>query len=142
MGQSTEKNRRIVLASRPEGAPTKDNFRLEEISKPVPGEGELLLLSIYLSLDPYMRGRMNDAPSYTPLVNIDGVMVGATVCQIEDSRHPEFEAGEWVLSYGGCQLYEVSDSSDLTRLGKNPINPSYALGILGMPGLTACFKNT
>lgn len=131
------KNRRIVLASRPVGPPTKDNFRLEKVAMPSPKEGEMLLRSIYLSLDPYMRGRMSDAPSYADPVNIDEVMVGATVCQIEASRNPEFEIGEWVLSYGGWQLYTVSNGSDLTRLGKNPNNPSYALGVMGMPGFTA-----
>ena len=137
MEQTKNINRRIVLASRPNGAPTKDNFRLEEVSTPVPGEGEVLLRSIYLSLDPYMRGRMSDAPSYAPPVDIGAVMVGATVCQIEDSRNPDFETGEWVLGYCGWQLYAVSDGTDLTKLGKNPKNPSFALGILGMPGFTA-----
>ncbi len=137
MEQPREKNRRIVLASRPVGPPTKENFRVEEIAKPSLKEGELLLRTIYLSLDPYMRGRMSDAPSYADPVNIDEVMVGATVCQIEASRNPEFETGEWVLGYSGWQLYAVSDGSDLTRLGKKPHNPSYALGIMGMPGFTA-----
>ena len=137
MGQTKNINRRIVLASRPKGVPTKDNFRLEEVTAPVPGEGEVLLRSIYLSLDPYMRGRMSDTPSYAPPVDIDAVMVGGTVCQIEDSRNPDFERGEWVLAYSGWQLYALSDGSDLTRLGKNPENPSFALGILGMPGFTA-----
>jgi NADPH-dependent curcumin reductase len=132
-----EQNRRIVLASRPVGAPTKDNFRLEEVAIPALKEGEVLLRSIYLSLDPYMRGRMSDAPSYAPPVNIDDVMVGATVCRIAESRNAAFEVGEWVLGYSGWQLYAVSDGSQLTRLGKNPENPSYALGILGMPGFTA-----
>ena len=131
------KNRRIVLSSRPVGAPTKEDFRLEEAAIPVPNEGEVLLRSIYLSLDPYMRGRMTDAPSYAPPVAIDDVMVGATVCQVEASRNPDFETGEWVLGYSGWQLYAVSDGSDLTKLGKKPENPSYALGILGMPGFTA-----
>jgi len=131
------KNRRIVLASRPVGAPTKDDFRLEEAATPVPKEGEVLLRSIYLSLDPYMRGRMNDAPSYAPPVAIDEVMVGATVCQVAASKNPDFETGEWVLAYSGWQLYAVSDGSDLTKLGKKPEKPSYALGILGMPGFTA-----
>ena len=126
-----------MLASRPKGAPTDDNFRLEEIAKPAVGEGQVLLRSIYLSLDPYMRGRMSDAPSYAPPVAIDEVMVGATVCQIEDSRNPDFERGEWVLGYSGWQLYAVSDGSGLTRLGKNPEKPSFALGIMGMPGFTA-----
>ncbi len=137
MEQDKNINRRIVLASRPNGAPTKENFRFEEVSAPVPKEGEVLLRSIYLSLDPYMRGRMSDAPSYAPPVDIDAVMVGATVCQIEDSRNPDFKTGEWVLGYSGWQLYAVSDGSDLTKLGKNPENPSFALGILGMPGFTA-----
>ena len=130
-------NRRFVLSSRPVGAPTKDDFRLEEVALPVPKEGEVLLRSIYLSLDPYMRGRMTDAPSYAPPVDINDVMEGATVCQIAASRNPDFEIGEWVLGYSGWQLYAVSDGSDLTKLGKNPENPSFALGILGMPGFTA-----
>ncbi|NTW88010.1 MAG: NADP-dependent oxidoreductase, partial [Desulfobulbaceae bacterium] len=108
MGQNININRRIVLAFRPKGAPAQDNFRLEEIAIPVTGEGEVLLRSIYLSLDPYMRGRMSDAPSYAPPVDIDDVMVGATVCQVEDSRNPNFERGEWVLGYSGWQLYSVS----------------------------------
>jgi len=131
------KNRRIVLASRPVGAPTKDDFRLEEAATPEPKEGEVLLRSIYLSLDPYMRGRMNDAPSYAPPVAIDEVMVGATVCQVAASKNPDFETGEWVLAYSGWQLYALSDGSDLTKLGNKPEKPSYALGILGMPGFTA-----
>jgi NADPH-dependent curcumin reductase CurA len=131
------KNRRIVLSSRPVGAPTKDDFRLDEAATPVPNEGEVLLRSIYLSLDPYMRGRMTDAPSYAPPVAIDDVMVGATVCQVAASKNPDFEIGDWVLGNSGWQLYAVSDGSDLTKLGKKPENPSYALGILGMPGFTA-----
>ncbi len=137
MAQITERNHRIVLASRPDGAPTKDNFRLEEAAMPVPTEGQVLLRSIYLSLDPYMRGRMSDAPSYAPPVNIDEVMVGGTVCRIAESRNPAFEVGEWVLGYIGWQHFAVSDGSDLTQLGKKPEKPSYALGILGMPGFTA-----
>jgi len=84
-----------------------------------------------------MRGRMNDAPSYAPPVAIDEVMVGATVCQVAASKNPDFETGEWVLAYSGWQLYALSDGSDLTKLGKKPEKPSYALGILGMPGFTA-----
>lgn len=137
MEQNNNINRRIVLASRPKGAPVPNNFRLEEIAAPVPGEGKVLLRSIYLSLDPYMRGRMSDAPSYAPPVEIDAVMVGGTVCQVEESRNPDFEKGDWVLSYSGWQLYAISDGSDLTKLGTNPENPSFALGILGMPGFTA-----
>lgn len=137
MSNITEKNHRIVLASRPEGAPVQENFRLEELSVPVPGEGELLLRTIYMSLDPYMRGRMSDRPSYAPPVDVDDVMVGGTVCQVEVSNNPDFQVGDWVLGQSGWQQYAVSDGSELIQLGKNPQNPSYALGILGMPGFTA-----
>lgn len=137
MAQKTATNRRIVLASRPVGPPTEDNFRLEKSSRPSPGTGEVLLRCMYLSLDPYMRGRMSDKPSYTAPVALDEVMVGGTVCRVEESLHPEYEEGDWVLAYSGWQDYALSDGSGLTRLGKNPDNPSYALGILGMPGLTA-----
>lgn len=137
MEHDHKSNRRIVLASRPDGAPTEENFRLEETERPSPEEGEVLLRSIYLSLDPYMRGRMSDAPSYAPPVDIDAVMVGATVCKVEESRNPDFTTGEWVLAYSGWQLYAVSDGSGLISLGKNPEKPSYALGVLGMPGFTA-----
>ena len=137
MEHNSRINRRIVLASRPDGPPTADNFRLEELERPVPGAGEVLLRSIYLSLDPYMRGRMSDRPSYAPPVAIDEVMVGGTVCQIEESRNPDFAEGEWVLASSGWQLYGISDGSDLTKLERKPEKPSYALGILGMPGFTA-----
>lgn len=137
MGQNTANNRRIVLASRPEGAPTKANFRLEIVPKPTLKDGEILLRCIYLSLDPYMRGRMSDAPSYVEPVEVDDVMVGATVCQVEASLHPDYETGEWVLAYTGWQEYAISDGVEITRLGKKPEYPSYALGIMGMPGFTA-----
>ena len=137
MSQSKESNRRIVLAQRPQGAPVPENFRLENTPVPEPVEGQVLLRTEYLSLDPYMRGRMNDAPSYAEPVKIDQVMVGATISQVETSRHPDYKKGEWVLAYSGWQDYALSDGSGLIRLGKTPQNPSYALGILGMPGFTA-----
>ncbi|MEZ9523098.1 NADP-dependent oxidoreductase [Enterovibrio norvegicus] len=130
-------NARIVLASRPVGAPVADNFRLENVDMPAIGQGEVLLKTIYLSLDPYMRGRMSDAKSYAEPTAIDDVMVGATVCQVEDSQHPEFEKGEWVLSFSGWQSYAVSDGEGLLKLGQSPSHPSFALGIMGMPGFTA-----
>jgi len=134
---SNSKNRQVLLASRPKGAPTSDNFRLEETTKPEPKAGEVLLKTIYLSLDPYMRGRMNDAKSYADPVEIDQVMVGGTVAQVEASNNDNFAVGDWVLSYSGWQDYSVSDGKDLMPLGKRPNNPSYALGIMGMPGFTA-----
>ena len=137
MPQYKNSNRRIVLAQRPHGAPVPEDFRLEKVQLPEPDEGQVLLRTEYLSLDPYMRGRMSDAPSYAEPVKIGEVMVGGTVCRIELSRHPDFKEGEWVLAYSGWQDYALSDGSGLTRLGENPQNPSYALGILGMPGFTA-----
>ncbi|TWD42518.1 hypothetical protein FB440_102252 [Vibrio crassostreae] len=130
-------NRRIVLASRPVGAPTQDNFRLESAAAPSIKDGEMLLRSVYLSLDPYMRGRMSDAKSYADPVAIDDVMVGATVCQVEASNNADFEVGEWVLAYTGWQDYGVSNGEGLIKLGKEPSHPSYALGTMGMPGFTA-----
>lgn len=130
-------NQSIVLASRPVGAPRSENFRLETSAVPAPGEGEVLLRTIYLSLDPYMRGRMNDAESYAEPVALNDVMVGGTVCQVEASNHNDFEVGEWVLAYTGWQKYALSDGEGLLKLGKQPLAPSYALGIMGMPGFTA-----
>ncbi|MBN8101963.1 NADP-dependent oxidoreductase [Vibrio vulnificus] len=130
-------NRQIVLASRPVGAPTADNFALTQSDIPTPAQGEMLLRSVYLSLDPYMRGRMSDAKSYAEPVGIDEVMVGGTVCQVEASNHAEFEVGEWVLAYTGWQDYAISNGESLIKLGKQPSHPSYALGVMGMPGFTA-----
>ncbi|ARN68384.1 NADP-dependent oxidoreductase [Vibrio vulnificus] len=130
-------NRQIVLASRPVGAPTAENFALTQSDIPTPAQGEMLLRSVYLSLDPYMRGRMSDAKSYAEPVGIDEVMVGGTVCQVEASNHAEFEVGEWVLAYTGWQDYAISNGEGLIKLGKQPSYPSYALGVMGMPGFTA-----
>lgn len=114
------------------------NFRLEEVAKPVPQAGEMLLRTVYLSLDPYMRGRMSDAESYAEPVALDDVMIGGTVCQVETSNHPDYEAGEWVLAYTvGWQDYAISNGEMVIKLGKEPQNPSYALGVAGMPGFTA-----
>ena len=124
------------MAGRPHGKPVSENFRLENTPIPEPAEGQVLLRTEYLSLDPYMRGRMSDAPSYAEPVQVNDVMVGGTVCQVEVSRHPDYKQGESVLAYSGWQDYALSDGSGLTRLGK-PQNPSYALGIMGMPGFTA-----
>ena len=137
MSQQTSRHRRWVLASRPHGEPVQDNFRLEEGDVPTPGNGQLLLRTVYLSLDPYMRGRMSDAPSYSPPVEIGATMVGGTVSRVEQSNHADYKTGDWVLSYSGWQNYEVSDGQGLVKLGDSPEHPSWALGILGMPGFTA-----
>lgn len=130
-------NHRIILGSRPVGAPTPENFSLEKLAIPVESSGQVLLRTLYLSLDPYMRGRMSDAPSYTAPMAIGDVMVGGTVSRVEASRHPDYQQGDLVLAYSGWQEYAVSDGTDLTRLDARTAHPSLALGILGMPGFTA-----
>lgn len=135
--QNTLTNRQWTLASRPTGAPVPNNFNLVTTDKPTPKSGEVLLRTVYLSLDPYMRGRMNDAKSYAEPVAINDVMVGGAVCRVEVSNHPDFTVGEWVVSFSGWQDYAISDGVDLLKLGKQPQQPSYALGVMGMPGLTA-----
>ena len=97
MKQEREYNRRWVLASRPKGAPVADNFRLEKDALAAPEEGQVLLRTVYLSLDPYMRGRMSDAPSYSPPVAIGEVMCGGTVSRVVHSRHTDYHEGDWVL---------------------------------------------
>lgn len=137
MNQTKQINRQIVLASRPHGAPKAENFHFIETEKPVPSAGEILLRTIYLSLDPYMRGRMNDAKSYAEPVAIDEVMVGGSVCCVEQSNHPDYQVGDLVVAFGGWQDYSLSDGEGLTKLDKSMPNLSYGLGVLGMPGLTA-----
>jgi NADPH-dependent curcumin reductase CurA len=130
-------NRKIVLNSRPSGLPVQDNFRLVEEPVPAPGQGEVLLRTLYLSLDPYMRGRMSEGPSYAPPVEIGAVMVGGTVSRVEASQHPGFKTGDLVLGFSGWQEYEACGTAGLTRLEPGMPHPSYALGVLGMPGFTA-----
>ncbi|MEB4675416.1 NADP-dependent oxidoreductase [Enterobacteriaceae bacterium G50] len=137
MTEHTLRQRRWVLASRPHGEPVAENFRLEDTTISEPAEGEVLLRTVYLSLDPYMRGRMSDAPSYSPPVELGAVMVGGTVSRVEQSRHPNFKKGEWVLGYSGWQSYDLSNGDGLVKLGEAPEHPSWSLGILGMPGFTA-----
>jgi NADPH-dependent curcumin reductase CurA len=134
--QATQ-NRRIVLASRPKGKPTVDNFRLETVAVPMPGDGEVLLQTQFLSLDPYMRGRMNAGKSYAPGVELDAVMVGGTVSRVVESRNSDFAKGDLVSAYAGWQDYAISDGTGLMKLDPRIPSPSYALGVLGMPGLTA-----
>lgn len=137
MPQSETRNRRIVLAARPAGAPTTGDFRLDEAPLPVPGEGELLLRTTYLSLDPYMRAMMNAvAPVYSHSIAIGAVMAGGTVNRVVASRHPKFREGDLVLGNAGWQDYALSNGKDLLPLGAMP-QPSQALGILGMPAFTA-----
>lgn len=137
MPQSETVNRKFVLAERPKGMPTENALRLETEDRPVAGPGQMLLRNEFLSLDPYMRGRMSDAPSYAPPVEIGQVMVGGTVAEVVTSDVTGFEAGDRVVAFGGWQDYAVSDGTGVINMGKEPENPSWALGVLGMPGLTA-----
>ena len=133
-------NRRIVLASRPQGEPTLSNFRLEQEVLPLPGPGQVVLRNRYLSLDPYMRGRMDDSPSYAPPVALGAVMEGRTVAEVIESHHSGLAPGHWVFApTGGWQTHTIAEGNALTRKldpsGEPP--PSTALGVYGMPGFTA-----
>ncbi len=130
-------NRRVVLNSRPVGAPTAADFRLEEVAISEPAEGQVLLRTLYLSLDPYMRGRMSDAPSYAASVAIGEVMVGGTVSRVEASLHPNYQVGDLVVGSTGWQEFALSDGTRLSKLEAAMPRPSLALGVLGMPGFTA-----
>ena len=130
-------NHQVVLNSRPVGLPSPHNFLLEERIIPGPADGQVLLRTLYLSLDPYMRGRMSDAPSYAAPVAVGEVLVGATVSRVEVSRNPNYYPGDLVLGFSGWQGYALSDGTGLTKLDARMEQPSLALGILGMPGFTA-----
>jgi NADPH-dependent curcumin reductase CurA len=130
-------NRRVVLASRPVGAVTEANFRVEEAPMPKPADGEVLVRNLWLSLDPYMRGRMSDAKSYVKGVDIGEVMVGQTVGEVLESRHPKLKVGDQVLTQLGWQLYGCT--KEATRIDPSRAPASYYLGLVGMPGLTAYF---
>ena len=130
-------NRRFVLARRPKGAPNAEDFRLERQPVPAPGPNQVLLRTRYLSLDPYMRGRMNEGRSYVAPVALGAPMSGQTVSVVEDSNIPAFKEGDLVLANVGWQDYGLSDGHDLVRIDATMPRPSYALGVLGMPGLTA-----
>ncbi|MDM7945111.1 MAG: NADP-dependent oxidoreductase [Oceanibaculum nanhaiense] len=132
-------NRQITLASRPVGAPTPDNFKLVETQVPTPERGQVLVKALYLSLDPYMRGRMSDAKSYAPSVQIGEVMTGGAVGRVVDSRHPGFKAGDIVEGRIGWQEYGLVEGGMLRKVDPDVAPISTALGVLGMPGLTAYF---
>lgn len=133
----TKKNRQILLARRPDGAPAATDFELVETDAPVPAAGEFLARTVYLSLDPYMRGRMNAEKSYADPVPIGGVMEGGTVSVIEESNHPDYAVGDIVVGRTGWQDYAVSDGSSVGRVDASAAPISTAIGVLGMPGMTA-----
>ena len=132
-----ETAQRFVLASRPVGEPKSSDLRLEEFPVPSPGEGEVLLRTLYLSLDPYMRGRMSDAPSYAAPVAIGGVMEGGAVAEVVASNNLKFASGDIVLGRTGWQTHSLSDGGNLRKVDPALAPISTALGVLGMPGMTA-----
>lgn len=130
-------NKQIILKSRPVGEPKESDFALVETPIPEPGEGEILSRTIYLSLDPYMRGRISAGESYAASVELGSVIVGGTVSQVIKSNHPQFQVGDFILSNNGWQTYAVSKGETLRKLDPTQAPLSYSLGVLGMPGLTA-----
>jgi NADPH-dependent curcumin reductase len=130
-------NRQIRLISRPRGLPAPGNFQLAEAPLPPVGDGQVLRRTLYLSLDPYMRGRMSDAPSYAASVNLGDVMCGHTVSQVVESKHPGFRTGDVVAGYDGWQEYAASGGKDLRVIDRSAVPMTTAIGVLGMPGLTA-----
>jgi NADPH-dependent curcumin reductase len=130
-------NNRIVLASRPVGEPKASDFRIESSPIPTPGDGQVLLRTIWLSLDPYMRGRMSDAPSYAAPVPIGGVMEGGTIGEVIASNNPAYVKGDIVLSRAGWQTHALSDGKGLAKIDPKLAPISTAVGVLGMPGMTA-----
>ena len=131
------KAKRIVLASRPVGEPKPSDFRIEEIPVPAPRPGQVLLRTIWLSLDPYMRGRISDAASYAQPVPIGGVIEAGTVCEVIASNNPAFAKGDIVLARAGWQTHALSDGKGLAKIDPKLAPISTAVGVLGMPGMTA-----
>src|SRR6185436_17412687 len=132
-------NRQILLAARPVGFPKESDFNLVESAIPTPGDGQILVRSIYLSVDPYMRGRMNDVKSYAAPVAIGGVMGGGVVARVVQSNNPAFKEGDMIEGMFGWQDYAVTDGQGVRKIDPAIAPISTALGVLGMPGLTAYF---
>ncbi|MEM8547879.1 MAG: NADP-dependent oxidoreductase [Pseudomonadota bacterium] len=133
----TNVQNQIVLASRPEGWVTPDNFRAQDAPIPEPGTGQLLLEHLYLSVDPYMRGRMNATKSYVPPFEIDAPIMGGGVARVVATHHPRFQVGDIVVGMLSWQEFSLSDGADLRKVERGAAPLSYHLGILGMPGQTA-----
>jgi NADPH-dependent curcumin reductase CurA len=135
----SEKMKQIVLASRPNGAPTPANFRLEEAPLPIPAEGEVLVSVEYISLDPYMRGRMDDAKSYAANIPVDSKMEGGSVGKIIASNADGFEIGDFVIGSFGWATHSVATAVGLAKIDPHAAPITYSLGVLGMPGFTGWY---
>ncbi|HSN09736.1 MAG TPA: NADP-dependent oxidoreductase [Hanamia sp.] len=129
----------IVLASRPKGMPTKDQFRTETVTLPGLQEGEVLVKALYFSVDPYMRGRMNDAKSYAPPYKIDEPIMGGAIGEIVETKSGNFQHGDVVQGFLPWATETVQKAETLQKIDVNLAPAPYYLGILGMPGLTAYF---
>ncbi len=132
-------NKQITLAARPSGMPKPSDFKLVETPVSDPGAGELLVRTLYVSVDPYMRGRMNDVKSYAPPVKIGEVMGAGAVGKVVASQNPKFQAGDVVEGFFGWQQYAISNGAGVRKIDPSLAPVSTALGVLGMPGLTAYF---
>lgn len=135
-------NRQIVLDNRPQGEATPANFRLQTVDTPPLQDGQVLVRHHYLSLDPYMRGRMNEGRSYAQPQPLGEVMIGGTVAEVVESRHPKFQPGDPVVGMGGWQEYSVVDAREpgaLRKVDTTHVPLSYYLGAVGMPGVTAWY---
>jgi NADPH-dependent curcumin reductase len=137
MNPPITKNRQILLASRPDGEPSEENFKLVEAEIPRPAPGQMLVRTIYLSLDPYMRGRMNAGPSYASPVEVNEVMPGQSVCEVVESNILDFHPGDMILAGTGWQDYSLTGAEGVQKIDPSIVPSSYSLGVLGMPGLTA-----
>ena len=135
----SEQMQQIVLASRPDGTPTPENFRLETAEIPTPGEGEILVKVHYMSLDPYMRGRMDDAKSYAQPVPIGGVMEGGSVGEVIASNSPDFSEGDFAFGPFGWASHSVAKSQMCRKVDPDQGAITTSLGVLGMPGFTGWY---
>ncbi|AUM65184.1 NADP-dependent oxidoreductase [Brevibacillus laterosporus] len=132
-------NNQILLSSRPVGVPTRDNFTFIKSSIPEVNDNQLLIRTLYLSVDPYMRGRMNDQKSYIPPFQLDQVITGGVIGEVIETKSSEFQVGDVVLGLLGWQNYSVVDAGEVQKIDTNIAPITTALGVLGMPGMTAYF---
>jgi NADPH-dependent curcumin reductase CurA len=132
-------NKQIILASRPKGMPAEDNYRFVETAIPEVNEGQVRVRTLYLSVDPYMRGRMNEGKSYVPPYKLEEVISGGAVGQVEESRHENLKAGDFVSGRWGWQQYTVADGAKVIKIDPGHAPLTTAIGVLGMTGLTAYF---
>ena len=130
-------NTQVLLKSRPAGKPTIDNFEFKDTKIPDIRNGQILTRTIYLSLDPYMRGRMSEAKSYAEPVPVGGVMIGGAVGIVEKSKNDRFDEGDIVVTHTGWQSHAICDGRGVRKLSPSPTPISTALGVLGMPGMTS-----